>query len=132
MMLYLGDPDAPLDFRECFWGHNIHGSMMYDAKRLPLNPEDYPWWKKVRFGGPSWLERMEQRLDENDKALNRRRYSVPVHSSRTPRPGLKMIWRSETGDMIGTIYDYECMGNPRDMFKVWVVLEGTGLLEDAA
>ena len=119
-MLYFGDPDAPIDFRQQMWGHAIHGSTFESLPRPPIDPKTYPWWKRHR------VTRDEKALDLKDTAVNARRYSFLCHSSRYPKIGTKVIWKNEMGDREGTIYKIEPCRDPRDMFKLFVIVTGSG------
>lgn len=119
-MLYFGDPNAPIDYREQMWGHAIHGSTFETHSRPRIDPKTYPWWKRHR------IKHDEKALDAQEERLNVRRYSFLCHSSRYPKIGMKVIWKTAEGDRQGTIYEIEPCRDPRDMFKLFVVVQGTG------
>lgn len=102
MLLRLAPEDMtrPIDFREGRWGHRLHADLFRpaDAKNFVQ----------------AWLDRRN----------NVRRYSFLCHSADTPVIGRAVIWTSKMGDREGTIYRIEPMGNPRDMFTLYVTVAG--------
>lgn len=88
--------------------------------RPRIDPATYPWWKRHR------IAKDEKLLDQQEADENVRRYSFLCHSSHYPQVGMKVIWKTEQGDRQGVIYKIEPCWDPKDMFKLFVVVTGSG------
>lgn len=86
------------DFTSNYWGHAIH--TFYEEKDCG-----------------SWLSRLF------DKWLDRRRYSVFVHTQRTPHIGDLVKYKTSKGLCYAKIYHVEPCRNPPDMFELWLVVD---------
>lgn len=95
-----------IDFRRGRWGHCIHASTFTIAPRL----------KRVGWL-PKWLRRKEPESVA--------RYSFLCHTSDHIEEGVTILWLNAKGETRqGVVYDWKCLGDPRDMFKVFVLVEG--------
>ena len=91
---------TPIDFTKSFWGHAIHADT----------------WHEVKDYGP-WFQRWK------DKRAGRKRYSVMVHVSPTPKIGQQIKYRTENGERLAQIYNIDYCRDPKDMFKLHIFTE---------
>lgn len=89
-----------IDFTRGCWGHAMHGFTFHEVKDCG-----------------SWLSRLF------DKVNNRRRYSVSVHSSVSPKIGDRILYKSSRGVINAELYDYKHGRDPKDMYVFYLMVD---------
>lgn len=87
-----------IDFTRNRWGHAIHGQSLHPARAEKLTERVKDWW------------------------LQRRRYTVLVHSESPISHGDQIRYQAADGIRLATVARVDWMLDPRDMAELEIVL----------